>query len=335
MTLMPEFRRQLLDAAADRPHERGSWHVGLSLPRFDFIRLRSHLGALIATTASILVVVAVVGVVLTLGRAHRGASTPGGQHDAGVPGVATARAQLVDELGVLRRGHEFTLAAHLPLPVALSQIDRPLVRTIQTRGYKVTLIPVSHAARQSASSPRTTGLIVTVQGPNVNSGFPAIGKRSFAIGSPVSPAAIARHGTIIIMYVSGSLNRAVVIVPDGVTHVQLSRFMPDHSSGKQLASIAPASASVHDNVAVISLSNVTTTTLHQTPQTVRRSGGVFSSHHCRVNAALYFVWVSARMTWQRKTRNGSKTESTTVRTSLNAYSTTLLPPAPCKRPRAR
>jgi hypothetical protein len=133
------------------------------------------------------------------------------------------------------------------------------------------------------------------------------------------------------MYVSGALNRAVVIVPDDVTGVQLSRFVPDRSSGGRLAAIAPASASVHDNVAVIALPDVTTTALHQTQQTVRGDGGLFSSHRCRVNAALYFVPVSARMTWWRKTDTGSEAHATTVRTSLNGYSTTLLPPAPCRR----
>jgi hypothetical protein len=252
-----------------------------------------------------------------------------------VPGVATARAQLLGELGALRRGHASKLAAHFSLPVSHVQIDRSLVRTVQTRGYKVTLIPVSHAVRGSASSRRTTGLVVMVQGPNVHSGFPAIGNGSYAIGNPVSPAAIARRGTIIIMYVSGPLNRAVVVAPDGVTRVQLSRFVPDRSSGGRLAAIAPASAAVHDNVAVIPLPDVTTTTLHQTQQTVRGHGGLFSSHHCRVNAVLYFVPVSARMTWWRKTDSGSEAHATTVRTSLNGYSTTLLPPAPCRRSRNR
>jgi hypothetical protein len=329
MTLMPEFRQQLLEAAANRPPERGRWHSGLGLPRISLTRLRPRLGALIATTASILVVVAVVAVVLTIGRAHRGSSRPlGGQRNGGVPGVATARAQLLGELGALRRGHVSTLA--VPLPVPRLQIDRSLVRTVQTRGYKVTLIPVSYWVHGSGSSRRTTGLVATVQGPNLPSGFPAIGNGSFTVTNPVSPAAIARHGTIIIMYVSGPLNRAVVIVPDGVTRVQLSRFVADRSSGRRLAAIAPASASVHDNVAVIPLSDVTITTLHQTRQSVRGDGGVFSTRHCRVNAALYFVPVSARMTWWRKTNTGSEVQATTVRTSLNGYSTTLLPPAPCR-----
>ena len=328
MTLMPEFRRQLLDAAANRPHERGRRHFGVGLPR-------PRLGAPIAAIASILVVLVVVAVVLTIGRAHRGAGTPGAQRDSGVPGVATARKQLLGELGALRRGHAPNPAAYLPLPVSHAQIDRSLVRTVQTSGYKVTLIPVSHAVRGSASSQHTTGLVVTVQGPNVHSGFPAIDNGSVAVGNPVSPAAIARQGTIIIMYVSGPLNRAVVIVPDGVTRVQLSRFVPDRSSGGRLAAIAPASASVHDNVAVIPLPDVTTAALHQTQQTVRGDGGVFSGHHCRVNAALYFVPVSARMTWWRKTATGSEAHATTVRTSLNGYSTTLLPPAPCRHSRNR
>jgi hypothetical protein len=183
--------------------------------------------------------------------------------------------------------------------------------------------------RGSASSRRTTGLVVMVQGPNVPSGFPAIGNGSVAVGNPVSQAAIARQGTIIVMYVTGPLNRAVVIVPDGVTRVQLSRFVPDRSRGGRLAAIAPASASVHDNVAVVPLPDVTTTTLHQIQQTVRDHGGLFSRHHCRVNAALYFVPVSARMTWWRTTATGTVAHATTVRTSLNGYSTTLLPPAPC------
>lgn len=336
MTLMPEFRRQLLEAAANRPAERRRRHLDLGMPRFELARLRRRLGAPIATTASILVVVAVFGVVLTIGSAHRSAGTPGGQRDSGVPGVATARTQLLGELGVLRRGDASKLAAHLPLPpVANLQIDRSLVRTVQTRGYKVTLIPVSHTVPGTRPRRRTTGMVVTVQGPNVPSGFPAIGKGSVAIDNPVSPAAIARRGTIIVMYVSGPLNRAIVIVPDGVTRVQLSRFVPDRSSGGRVATIGPASALVHDNVAVIPLPNVTTTTLHQTQQTVHDHGGLFSAHHCRVNAVLYFVPVSARMTWWRKTNTGSEAHATTVRTSLNAYSTTLLFPAPCQRPHKR
>jgi hypothetical protein len=336
MTLMPEFRRQLLEAAANRPADRHRRHLGLGPPRFELARLRRRLGAPIATTASILVVVAVLAVVVTIGRAHRSVVTPGGQRDREVPSVATARTRLLGELGALRHGDVSTLAAHPPLPpVANLQIDRPLVRTVQTRGYKVTLIPVSHTVRGTRSSRRTTGLVVTVQGPNVPSGFPAIGNGSVAIDDPVSPAAIARHGTIIIMYVSGSLNRAIVIVPDGVTRVQLSRFVPDRPGGRRLAAIGPASALVHDNVAVIPLLNVTTTALHQTQQTVRDHGGVFSAHRCRVNAVLYFVPVSARMIWWRETNIGSVAHAATVRTSLNAYSTTLLPPAPCRRSRNR
>jgi hypothetical protein len=330
MTLMPEFRRQLLDAATNHPG-RARGRARLGMPRCGLARLRPRLGAPIAMTASILVVVAVVAVVLTIGGDHRGVGTPGSQRARGVPGVATARAQLLGELGALRRGHASTLAAHAPLPVSQLQVDRSLVRIVQTTGYKVTLVPVSHSVAGSASSRRTTGLVVMVQGPNVPSGFPAIETGSVTVSNPVSPAAIARQGTIIMMYVSGALNRAVVIVPDGVTRVQLSRFVPDRSSGGRLAAIAPASAAVYDNVAVIPLPDVTTTTLHQTQQTVRDHGGVFSSHHCRVNAVLYFVPVSARVTWWRTTRNGSTAQSTTVRTSLNAYSTTLLPPPPCRR----
>jgi hypothetical protein len=329
MTLMPEYRRQLLEAAASRAHEPGRRHPRFGLPR-------PRLGAPIAAAASILVVVAVAAVALTLGHSRHGAGTPGGQRNGSeVPGVAAARAQLLGELGVLRSGHASKLAAHVALPESHVQIDRSLVRTVQTGGYKVTLVPVSHAVRASASSHRTTGLVVTVQGPNVRSGFPAIGKGSFTVGGPVSPATIARHGTIFVVYVSGPLSRAVVIVPDGVTRVQLSRFEPDRSSGGRIAAIAPASAPVHDNVAVIPLPGVTTTALDQTQQTLRGHGGLFSSHHCRVNAALYFVPVSVRMTWWRKSDTASGARATTVRTSLNAYSTTLLPRAPCRRSPSR
>jgi hypothetical protein len=333
MTLMPEFRHQLLESAANPPHERARRRVGFGLSRFGLTRLRPP-GATIAAAASILVVVAVGAVVLTIGGAHRNVGTRGGQREHGVSGVATARAQLLGELGVLRRGRASKLAADLSVPVSHVQIDRSLVRTFETRGYEVTLIPVSHSVRGLASSARTTGLVVMVRGPNVQSGFPAIGKGSVAFGNPVSPATIARQGTMIIMYVRGPLNRAVVIVPDGVTRVELSRFVPDRSSGPRLASIAPASASVHDNVAVIPLPDVTATTLHQTHQTVRGDGGLFSSHHCHINALLYFVPVSARMTWWRTTVTGSEAPAITVRTSLNAYSPTLLPSRrSCSAPR--
>ena len=325
MTLMPEFRQQLLEAAATRAHQPGRRHPRFGLPR-------PRLGAPIAAAASILIVVAVVAVALTLGQSHQGARTPGGQRNSSqVLGVAAARAQLLGELGVLRRGHASKLAAHVPLPVSRVQIDRSLVRSVQTEGYKVTLVPVSHTVRRSASSHRTTGLVVTVQGPNVPSGFPAIGKGSVTFGGPLSPETIAHRAAIFVMYVSGALNRAIVIVPDGVTRVQLSRFKPDRSSGGRIAAITPASAPVHDNVAVIPLPGVTTTALDQTQQTLRGHGGLFSSHRCRVNAALYFVPVSVRMTWWRKINTGSEARATTVRTSLNAYSTTLLPRVPCQR----
>jgi hypothetical protein len=331
MILMPEFRRQLLDAAQSRAHEPARRHPGLGLSRFGLGRPRPRLRASIASTASVLVVVAVVAVVLTLGGAHYGAGGSAGQPKGSqVPGVAAARAQLLGELGALRRGRAPKLAAHVAFPPGpLLRIDRSLVRTARTGGYKVTLLPVSHPVRGSASSPRTTGLAVTVQGPAVPSGFPAIGKNSYSVGGPVSPAAIARHGAMFVEYVSGPLNRAVVIVPDGVSQVQLSRFKPDRSSGAGVAAIAPASATVHDNIAVISLPGVTTAALHQTQRTLRGDGGVFSRHHCRVDAALYFVPVSVRMTWWRKTDAGAEARATTVRTSLNAYSTTLLPHAPC------
>ncbi|MGH3266078.1 MAG: hypothetical protein ACRDNS_29255, partial [Trebonia sp.] len=239
MTLMPEFRRQLLEAATNHPHERARRLVSTGLPRFGLTGMRPRLGTALAAILSILVVVAVGAVLLTTGRAHRSVGT---QPGSPAPGVAAARAQLLGELGALRRGQASKLPAHFSLPVSHLQIDRSLVRTVKTSGYKVTLIPVTHAVRGSASTHLTTGLVVTVQGPKMPSGFPAIANGFFAVGNPVSPAAIARQGTIITMYVRGPLNRAVVIVPDGIARVQLSRFVPDHSSGGRLAAIAPSSA---------------------------------------------------------------------------------------------
>ena len=104
---------------------------------------------------------------LTIGPPHRRVGAPSPQRDSGVPGVATARAQLLGELGALRRGSPSKLAVDLPLPASQAQVDRSLARTVQTRGYKVTLIPVSETVRVSGSSRRTTRLVVTVQGPRV------------------------------------------------------------------------------------------------------------------------------------------------------------------------
>ena len=329
-TLMPEFRQQLLDAAAARSRGRGRLTGSFGAPRLRLPRLRRPLGTSLAAVTSILVVVAVMAVVLTAGRAHHGPTAPGGQPSGGVPSVAAARAQLLGELGALRHGHASPLAAHLPLFVSPQQIDRSLVRTVQTDGYTLTLIPVSYTVGGPRPRQRTTGLIVMTQGPDVPKGFPAIANPALAVAEPVSPAAIARHGAITTMYVDGTLNRAIVIVPDGVTRVRLSQFVPDRSSPGRLAALAPASAPVHDNVAVLSIPGVTAAALHQTQQTVRDQGGLYSTHHCHMTAALYFVSVSARMTWWRHTDTGLKARTTTVHTSLNAYSTTLLGPVPCR-----
>jgi hypothetical protein len=59
---------------------------------------------------------------------------------------------------------------------------------------------------------------------------------------------------------------------------------------------------------------------------VKAVGAITAAAHL-----VYFVPVSVRMTWWRTTNTGSEARTTTVRTSLNAYSTTLLPHVPCRR----
>ena len=335
MTLMPEFRQQLLEAAAERHPEPGRRIGAPGGLRSRLAWVRPRVGAPLAIVASLLIVVAVGAVVLTIGRAHHRSGTPADQRSGAAPGVAASRAQLLGELGALRGGRVSPLPGHFSLPVSQMQIDRSSVRTVASAGYTVTLIPVTVPVRGSSPRRRTTELVVTVQGPRVPSGFPALGEGSTVFANPVSPAMIARQGAVIVMYVRGPLNRAVVIVPDGVTRVALSRFMPLRSSGGRIAAIAPAAASVHDNVAVISLSGVTAAALHQTHHTVANGGGLFSSRRCHVNAVLYFVPVSARMTWWRTTASGTEARTTTIDTDLNGYSTTLLPRIPCRRSRGR
>lgn len=326
MTLMPQFREQLLDAAARRPERRG----------FRLPRLRLGLGGPIMAAVPIAVVIAVVGVVVTLGHTgHSGTpggrptGRPGGDRAGAVPSASAAIAQLVSELGVLRRGHapaRLSAAACTGpcLPLSRTQIvDRSLVRTVLSGGTTVILAPVTHPAK--TRSGRTAGLAVSEHGPKTHTAF-TIGGGAGSLTEPVSPETIADHGIILLSYETGALDRATLVVPDGVTRVRLSQFEAVRSAGgTDTASIAPASAPVHDNVAVLALPGVTTTALHQTRRTVRGEGGAFSRSHCRVTAALYFVPVSARMTWSGAT--GSRTR--TVHITLSAYSTTLLPHVSC------
>jgi hypothetical protein len=336
MTLMPEFRDQLLTAAS-RQVPTGSAPVRSARPARPLGRLRTPLGAV----ASILVVITIaVAALLTLGHGHR-ADTVVGPSAAARDEVTATRAQLLHELGVLRGGHapvtlsqgfligtrgpgsRRNVTGTAPLPGLSSRgpvrLDRSLVRILRPDGYTVALLPVVYARPGGSSltgTHRTTGLASIVEWPKGRGLWNA---RS-SVSGPVTPSAIAAHGSTDVEYVNGSVNRAFVIVPDGVAHVELSDFRLTGSAatGDPAATIAAASAPVHHNVATITLRGVTPAAFHRTANALPEHGGIFRSHHCRMTSEVSFVSASARMTWTSAT--GSTIRTITVPIGLDAFS---------------
>jgi len=323
MTLLSEFREQLLEAATDRARSpRVSGRSGAT--RREWRRARTP----IAAATSVLVVIAVVAVaLLTLG--HAGAdrsSTPGGQRGRAIGsghggGVAATRTQLLSELGVLRRGHaparpsgyyQHSLSLTGPRDSGTPPVvDRSLVRIVRTGGYTVALLP--------ATDGHTTGLAMTVHWPKGT----GLWNAEFEIDDPVSPTAIARRGINDVEYVTGAVNRAVFVVPDGVARVQLSRFQLAHADGRSRVTIAAASGLVHDNVALITLRGVTPAAFDRTSRTLPHKGGIFRQRHCRVVSLLDFVPASAQLTWW--SAGGNRIRTTRIRVTLDAYSTQAPP----------
>lgn len=274
MTLLPEYRAQLYDAAqrrARRPVMRtaGWWPVAVS-------------------TAVAVGVVAVA----VVAPSHRQASS--------APAHATStspKQQLLDMLGVLRRPQtEADRQTWLPgylrrhgrgscpreLPCAFT-VDRPLVRTVSAAGsrYRVGILPLTSPTGAAA-------VALTLDGPGVY----------HAAGPPSGLPGLHTRGVLVSAYVSNGINHGVFAVPDGVARVVIGPVhLLDPTITSGFAPTPGAIADVRDNVAVFQLSGLTEQNLKLHPRALGRYFSRGSGRGCRVTVAIYALPATAPVIW--------------------------------------
>jgi hypothetical protein len=347
----PKHREQQLRAATGR----------LGAPR------RPARSGLAPIVASALVAVAVAGVALIMLHRRHGqrviaapalaatAVTP-------LPSVATARAELLAELAVLRTGHP----AHVrrqdlpyylrPLPRSAPEgayqpgqgrLDRPLVRTVRIGGYRVGLLPITW--RPTPRSKRTEGLVLTLRAPVTRGPASGIAQpiengidtRSRYLFTLPAPAAIRTRGMTLSaprpasvreMVADGS-TEVLVVVPDGVTSVRLSSFAL--AGRTSTLGMSAATAAVHDNVALVPITGVRLQRLHIPARSLGRHlfFARIQPHPCRTTFATYSLPATAQMVWT----NASRLAVNTVAAPIHLFASTDHPVFPrpiCPAPQA-
>jgi hypothetical protein len=288
MTLLPEYRAQLYEAAERRARRRA-----LSLPRLWPVW--------VSTGVAVAVVLVAVAV---LSHGH----TPSARPRPAPASPAVSAAPLTSILGVLRRpqteadrqtwipGFFNTFAsagcrsASTPFQCTL-RLDRPLVREVSVRGsgYRVGLLPYT-------SRGRVAGVAVTLRGPGVN--YLAAGPWSDSTTIPPGLSALRTHGLMLSTYVSDGVNRGVIVVPDGVARVVIGPVrLTDRSVTGRLAPTPGVTANVHDNVALFQLNGLTVRQLELRTPALSRYFTQGSGQPCRLTFAVYRLPAASHMVW--------------------------------------
>jgi hypothetical protein len=297
MTVLPEFHDQL-QAAARR-------QAGRRLPR-PGIALRGSLGTIILTTLSAGVVAAVAVVLSTAVRAGPG-TTPSAKARSS---VASSRAALLQTLAVLRTPQ--TAADRRSLPSGFlgiqsgrhagrvvnnsnyqrflrdrgyPQVDRSLVRVAGVAsGGALTFVPMTF--RQTTPHRHGIGKLVTftLHGPRVEGlalslRLPGTDRVDV---SPSTVGALRAEGVNLFTYADHE-NAGVVVVPDGVTEVRLSRFRVTSRVHVDPTLIPAVTAPVYDNIALF----------HVAAPTVVTQGGLPGEG----GAGMYSTDAHAQMSW--------------------------------------
>ena len=255
MTIFPEFERQLRALPSPGAH-RGRTRRSIRIGR----------GVVPISGTVVAIVIAAVALV----PGHGSPSRPA----AGQPSVRTARAELLRSFAILRAPQ--TAAGRVPLSVtalfgigplrpgpAFAPIearwgypreDRALVRTVRLPGANsyVAILPATYRPSPSSTA-RSEGIDLE------------LAQAHGATGSGPRPTAVAEvlnHGLALVTGApTGGSALAVVLVPDGVTRVVFGAGRPQPKSapgGVDPLALAHAigtvtgSASVHDNIAVLS-----------------------------------------------------------------------------------
>ena len=351
MSLMPDYREQLLRTATDR----------VRAPRR---RARSGLAPMLASTL-VALVVAGVAIVALHGRHGQRTSappTPAATAPTPLPPVATARRELLAELAVLRTGHPAHVTSQdlpyylAPLPRSSpagssqpgqGRLDRPLVRTLRIGGYQVGLLPMTW--QPTPHSKRTEGLALTLRAPATTGPASKIGQptangidtRLRYLFTLPAPAAIKTQGMTLSAprparikeMVADGITEVLVVVPDGVTSVRLSSFAL--AGQTSTLGLSAATAAVHDNVALVPVTGVTLQRLRVTAASLRRHllFGQSNPHNCRLGFETYSLPATAQMVWT----NASGTTVNTVAAPIHLFPSTEHPDFPfkvCPSPKA-
>jgi hypothetical protein len=285
MTLLPEYRAQLYQAAERRARRRS-----LSLPRLWPV----------AVSTGVAVAVVLVAVAVLSHRHTPSSPTPSAP--------AASATQLTGVLGVLRRpqteadrktwvpGFFRTFAsagcgaASTPLQCSL-RLDRPFIRQVAVpgTGYTVGLLPYSSVGN-------VAGVAVTLRGPGVD--YLAAGPWSDSTTFAPGLSALRTRGLMLSAYVAQGINRGVIVVPDGVARVVLGPVrLTDRSLTGRIAPTPGASANVHDNVGLFQLNGLTVQNLELHGPALRRYFTQGSGQPCRLTFAVYRLPAESHMVW--------------------------------------
>lgn len=270
---------------------------------------QSGVGRLVVATLAVVVAVAVAVVAVSaLRRAPEHAAT------AAQRGVASSRRQLLATLTVLRTPQtnaalhgELSSAGGEPLPaffrsaessvcrepgqlppVCGVRLDRSLVRVVRIgrSGYRVWIFPAT-STRADPFSPAGAVVSILLHGP----GIYAAGNVPPLTGIPELRA----QGILVTAYAAAGVDRAVILVPDGVRKVALDQFRLITPRAEAIPNLT-TSATVTDNLALLKLDALTIGKLHLNPA----DPGTFtqgSGQLCTITFAIYALQASAEMTW--------------------------------------
>jgi hypothetical protein len=176
------------------------------------------------------------------------------------------------------------------------RVDKPLIRMVTVPGssYSVGIFPV--AAQPSATRARAVvGVAVTLNGPGA---FRATGGPWQDGNAAWDLTAIRTRGLMLSSYVSGAVDRGVLVVPDGVTRVVIGPVhLLDTKITSRFAPTPGASATVHENVALFQLNGLSVKNLQLNPS---RLGGFFyqgSFRGCGPELTVYALPATATMNW--------------------------------------
>jgi hypothetical protein len=330
MTLLPEIRDEIRAAARQRAGHPVAVD-GSAKP------WRPSLGSLGAIAVSVIAVGVVLAVIL-LDAHHAPTNPPGGASGAGT-NYASQRAQLLEHFAVLRRpqtsadrrslqspGDGGLLPGELTLPFVACQnaqstpafcglrLDRQLVRTINLprSGYRAAVIPVK-STRTSAFAQRGLDVALAFRGPGVfiaESSGVGVRQALPGVSQILAHGLFASSDVQTSHHIPSGVTLAAILVPDGVARVSLDSIsLTAPRTGRRIAQIPAATATVHDNIALVRFTGLTQRQLGVTLNR-REYGGQSSGHLCTITSITYEIPTTARMAWQNTQGNTTHTTTT-------------------------